>query len=229
MARKLDPVIVETLKKYGFGPEACWDCHGTWVVLHRPLEQIAATAGIKFDPPLVLEARGDAKCVALCVTGRMGDAIEWSVGEAAPGNNKNAYPYAMAEKRGKDRVILKMIGLHGLAYSSEEFDGAEPPRDTAPPEPEPEPAPRTTTKIKPKTPPADEFGLEPHLDMAESAVEYVKLACAALKLSKSRADLLNWWAREKDNRAKHRLSPSEEPGLDLVMAYEDMKETFATK
>jgi hypothetical protein len=28
----------------------------------------------------------------------------------------------MAEKRAKDRVILKLIGLHGLAYSEEEAD-----------------------------------------------------------------------------------------------------------
>lgn len=28
----------------------------------------------------------------------------------------------MAEKRGKDRVILKLIGLHGVVYSEEEAD-----------------------------------------------------------------------------------------------------------
>ncbi len=33
-----------------------------------------------------------------------------------------AYVYAMAEKRGKDRVILKLIELHGLVYSEEEAD-----------------------------------------------------------------------------------------------------------
>ncbi len=33
-----------------------------------------------------------------------------------------AYVYAMAEKRAKDRVILKLIELHGLVYSEEEAD-----------------------------------------------------------------------------------------------------------
>lgn len=122
MARKLDPKISAVLKEHEFGPEACWDCHGTWVIYHRVLEEIAAKNGIAFDPPLALEADGHGKCVALCVTGRMADKAEWSIGEAAPGNNKNAYPFAMAEKRGKDRVILKLIGLHGLAYSEEEAD-----------------------------------------------------------------------------------------------------------
>lgn len=123
MARKLDPVIADVLKQHGFGPEAAWDCHGTWVVYHRVLEQIAAKSGVMFEAPLVLEANGPAKSVALCVTGHSQEGrAEWSIGEAAPGNNKNAYPYAMAEKRAKDRVILKLIGLHGLAYSEDEAD-----------------------------------------------------------------------------------------------------------
>lgn len=67
----------------------------------------------------------------------MGEAngkTEWSIGEAliskeneVGGNYKvkgkmAAYPYAMAEKRAKDRVILKLADLHGDAYSSEEAD-----------------------------------------------------------------------------------------------------------
>jgi len=122
MAKKLDPRIAEVLKRFEFGPEAAWDCHGTWVVYHRVLEQIAVKAGITFDAPHIVEADGAAKVAAICVTGNMGDKSEWSIGEAAPGNNKNAYPFAMAEKRGKDRVILKLIGLHGIAYSEEEAD-----------------------------------------------------------------------------------------------------------
>ena len=122
MARQLDGKIAEVLKKYEFGKDACWDCHGTWVVYHRVLEAIAAKAGISFDNPYPMEAKGVEKCVAICVTGNLGDKSEWSIGEAAPANNKNAYPYAMAEKRGKDRVILKLIGLHGLVFSEEEAD-----------------------------------------------------------------------------------------------------------
>ncbi|MBS7545093.1 trna delta -isopentenylpyrophosphate transferase [Ancylobacter oerskovii] len=122
MARKLDPVIADALKSFGFGPDAAWDCHGTWVVYHRVLEQIAAKGGIRFEPPMPLETNGAAKSVAICVTGHMGDKAEWSIGEASPANNKNGYPYAMAEKRAKDRVILKLIGLHGLAYSEDEAD-----------------------------------------------------------------------------------------------------------
>jgi hypothetical protein len=122
MARALDPVVAETLKKYGFGKDAVWDCHGVWVVYHRTLEMIAAQAGIAFDPPQIIEAKGEHGIAAVCVVGRMGDKAIWSIGEAAPKNNKNAYPWAMAEKRAVDRVILKLIGIHGLAYSEEEAD-----------------------------------------------------------------------------------------------------------
>lgn len=136
MAKKIDPRIAEVLKQYGFGPEAAWDCHGTWVVYHRVLEQVAVKAGIVFDQPHIVQADGLNKVAAICVTGTMGDKTEWSIGEAAPGNNKNAYPFAMAEKRGKDRVILKLIGLHGIAYSEEEADAFTPPKneDAAPDE-----------------------------------------------------------------------------------------------
>jgi hypothetical protein len=122
MPKQLDPAIGKILKNYGFGADAVWDCHGTWVVYHRVLEQIAATNGVVFSMPQIIEADGGAKIAALAVEGELTGRKEWSIGEAAPGNNKNAYPWAMAEKRAKDRVILKLIGLHGLAYSEDEAD-----------------------------------------------------------------------------------------------------------
>jgi len=120
---KIDHTLEEVLKKWHPNPrEAIWNCHGVWVAYHRALEVIARRAEIRFDPPLPLETNGEKKCAAICVTGHMNGTSEWSIGEAAPGNNKNAYPYAMAEKRAKDRVILKLIGLHGRVYSEEEAD-----------------------------------------------------------------------------------------------------------
>lgn len=148
MAAKVDPLLIEILRRYDVDPkQALWDCHGTLVILHKHLERIAATAGIVFDPPQIIEAHSADKIVAICAFGHMGSRTEWSIGEAAPGNNKNSYPYAMAEKRAKDRVILKLVGLSGFVYSEEEADdfkasgrspadvGAEPekpPRSSAP-------------------------------------------------------------------------------------------------
>ena len=120
---KVPEKVGEELRKLGLTPEeAGWDCHGTCVLLHKALEKVAASKGIKFDEPKIINADISAKEVVVLVTGHLGDKSEWSFGEAAPYNSKNSYPFAMAEKRAKDRVILKLVGLHGDVYSEEEAD-----------------------------------------------------------------------------------------------------------
>tara|TARA_R100000426_G_scaffold80674_1_gene58503 strand:+ start:391 stop:1077 length:687 start_codon:yes stop_codon:yes gene_type:complete len=135
--------VIEVLKEIGLTPQqAGWDCHGTYVLLHKALEKVAAHRKIEFDAPQILTANVSAKEVVVLVTGRMGELSEWSIGEAAPYNNKNNYPFAMAEKRAKDRVILKLVGLHGDAYSqaeADEFQESMPDHVTAQPQSEPEP------------------------------------------------------------------------------------------
>jgi len=128
MAKKLDPRLIEILTAYGEDAnEALWDCHGTWVAYHKAIERIAAKAGVFFDKPEMIVNDPASKTVVICVTGKItkdGQPVkwEWSFGEVSPANNKNAYPYAMAEKRAKDRVVLKLVGLHGHVYSEEESD-----------------------------------------------------------------------------------------------------------
>lgn len=121
--KQMDPMLIEILKRYDEDPkQAAWDCHGAWVIYHRAIERIAARAKISFDMPEIVEAKSAEKIAVIVARGFMGDRSEWSFGEAAPNNNKNSYPYAMAEKRAKDRVVLKLVGLHGMAYSEEESD-----------------------------------------------------------------------------------------------------------
>jgi len=122
-----DKKISEVLAKFG-EPMAgnVWRVQGTAVVYHKTLERIAAQAKIVFDEPKIIRAERDEAVIQ--VTGRMGDRVEWSIGEALIGVNyrvsgkQAAYVYAMAEKRAKDRVILKLIELHGYVYSEEEAD-----------------------------------------------------------------------------------------------------------
>lgn len=121
----LDARIEVIREKFGLSKDDFWELpqkRGTWIAKHAALEVAAAKASIRFDMPQVLEARGADGVCAVCVQGQMEDRFEWSIGEASPKNNKNAYPWAMAEKRAKDRVILKLIGIHGLVYSEEEAD-----------------------------------------------------------------------------------------------------------
>lgn len=123
MAKKLDQKLLDILLKYGEKPEdALWDCHGTWVAYHKAIERIAAKAGIVFDRPAIIENDTKNRIAVVCVFGTMGERTEWSFGESASYNTKNSYPWAMAEKRAKDRVTLKLIGLHGEVYSEEEAD-----------------------------------------------------------------------------------------------------------
>jgi hypothetical protein len=122
-----DKAIAEILDRYGEDPRtATWRVQGSVVIYHKALERIAAQAQIAFDRPETIRAERDE--AVILVSGRLGDKSEWSYGEALVGVNyrvsgkQAAYVYAMAEKRAKDRVILKLIGLHGMLYSEEEAD-----------------------------------------------------------------------------------------------------------
>jgi hypothetical protein len=116
---------LEFMAAHGIDADEVWEVRagtGTYAVKHSALERVAAAKKIAFDPPLMLEFHAAEKIAVLCVTGVMGDRKEWSIGEATPYNNKNGYPFAMAEKRAKDRVILKLLNAHGTLYSDSEAD-----------------------------------------------------------------------------------------------------------
>ena len=127
-----DKKIAEALAKFG-EPMAgnVWRVQGTVVIYHKTLERIAAQAQIQFETPTIVRAERDE--AVILVTGRMGDRVEWSIGEALVGINyrvsgkQAAYVYAMAEKRAKDRVILKLIGLQDVVPSEEAHEVESPP------------------------------------------------------------------------------------------------------
>lgn len=116
--------VREFMTKWSVTDTEIWPVPGgkSYAVKHSALERIAAEQGIVFGPPHIIESLGTDKVYSLWVDARMGDRIEWSTGEASPANNKNAYPLAMAEKRAKDRCVLKLLAAHGLVYSEDEAD-----------------------------------------------------------------------------------------------------------
>ena len=118
--------VTKVCKEIGLSAkDSCWELpqrKGTWIMKHKSLERIAAHKGVKFDIPTIIESDAEKKICIIMVSGTLGEASEWSIGEATAYNNKNAYPFAMAEKRAKDRVILKLVGLHGDVYSDIEAD-----------------------------------------------------------------------------------------------------------
>lgn len=145
----LDPRVETIRTTYGLDKSDFWELpqkKGTYLVKHAALEIAAAKAGIRFDMPVIVEANGANGTAAVCVQGQLGDQFQWSIGEASPKNSKNAYPWAMAEKRAKDRVILKLIGIHGLVYSEDEVDDSST-SDFAQPDPKAESRQKFATVI----------------------------------------------------------------------------------
>ena len=163
-----DHKIAEVLAKFG-EPMAgnVWRVQGTPVIYHKVLERIAAQAKITFDPPSILRAERDE--AVILVTGRMGDRAEWSIGEALVDVNyrvsgkQAAYVWAMAEKRAKDRVILKLIELHGLVYSEEEADEFKEARPAAGEDAPEKESPAKTNSAKSRQEPARERAVEDEL------------------------------------------------------------------
>ncbi len=130
MVKQLEKRIKDAFISYGFDEnevkDGCWLLERNnkpvaWIALHKFLERVADKAGITFDKPDVLNCEKEE--VALYVSGcDKSGKCAWSIGEASLKNCKNDYRWAMAEKRAKDRVILKIVGVAGDMYSEEEAD-----------------------------------------------------------------------------------------------------------
>ncbi len=138
----LDPRIEAVREKYGLDRDDFWQIpqNKQWVCKHAALEIVATKANVEWSAPQIIQADTEAGIAVMAVTGTMGGRVEWSTGEASPKNNKNAYPWAMAEKRAKDRVILKLAGIHGLVYSEDEMPSEVARREEAPSQPQQKPA-----------------------------------------------------------------------------------------
>lgn len=167
-----DTQIKEILDRYGENfAESTWVVPGgkARAIKHPAIERMAAKAGIRFDLPQIIDASPEN--VVIIVSGSMpGAEPVWSFGEANPKNNKNAYFYAMAEKRAKGRVALKLLNLHGLLYSEEEADDfRQPPPGKAVP----------TIPAKPAVSPASLF-------------------IAALNHSANEDDLSSWYEKNSE-------------------------------
>ncbi len=117
------PEVIEFQKAHGITESEMWEVRpGAWAVKHSAIERLVAQQGIKFERPAIIEVNTAEKIMVICVFGTLGDRTEWSFGEASPANCKIAYPAAIAEKRAKDRVAIKLINATGEAiYSEEEF------------------------------------------------------------------------------------------------------------
>ena len=117
--------IKELAKKYSLSKSDFWELkRGTvsrWIITHDAVEKIAYTEGITFSMPQII--RDNNSNVAMLGQGTLKERTEWSTGEASQNNCKNPYFFAMAEKRLKDRLTLKLINAYQYGiYSDVEAD-----------------------------------------------------------------------------------------------------------
>lgn len=117
--------IKQLAKKYELSKEDFWELKrgslSKWIVTHDAVEKIAYKEGIEFLKPEFI--RNDKNDVAILGFANLKDRSEWSIGEASPNNCKAPYPFAMAEKRLKDRLTLKLINAYEYGiYSDVEAD-----------------------------------------------------------------------------------------------------------
>jgi hypothetical protein len=184
-----------------------WEVQGNPVIHHKAVERLGVMIGIEWQQPQILRAEKDE--AVMIVTGKVGERLEWSVGEAAIGQNyrvsgkQAAYVFCMAEKRGRDRVILKLAGLHG-AYSEEEADDFK--HEAKPEEPPPPPPPHLSKDV------------------------YIKRALERMNDFGSASDLLAW---AKTERAKvwpqYGIDPHDEDGQQFVEKYKDRMKELETE
>jgi hypothetical protein len=120
----LDTKIAAFMKTYGVDADEIWLVPGgkAHAIKHKALERIAGEKGMVVESLKVLALNQVDKTAAMEAIVKMGDRRVITTGEAAPTNNKNAYPLAMAEKRALDRAYLKLLSIHADILSESEAD-----------------------------------------------------------------------------------------------------------
>lgn len=134
MREEIILTIRELQQKYQLDKSDFWEMkrggRSIWIIRHDAVEKIASSEGIVVELPIWL-VTGENGCWVLQVSGYRVDNHNfkmWTTGEVNPTNLKTSekvpsYPVAMAEKRAKDRLILKLINAYEFGiYSDSEAD-----------------------------------------------------------------------------------------------------------
>ncbi len=92
------------------------------IITRSGIDKIQAINNIEINYNLIYNS-ADTKCVIIKAIAKMGDKVIETYGEAAPMNNQNSYPVAMAEKRAMSRSCLKLAGFYEHnVFGEEEAD-----------------------------------------------------------------------------------------------------------
>lgn len=108
------------MAKYGLNKTHFWlhQQSGKQIISFEGIEKMIDYHNILFDQPTQNYSKVDGE-VALLINGRMlvedepNELQAWSFGEASKANCYLDYLWAMAEKRGKARVTMKLLKFYG--------------------------------------------------------------------------------------------------------------------
>lgn len=141
MAKKLSPSEAARMRKLyeenGLTPDDVFQHQHYTIITRQGIEKIQAKHNIRvrFDVE-----HHDPSTNTICLrgyawhAGTPDDVIE-TFGEVNPKNNRNAYPWAMAEKRTLSRLVLKAAGLYAEGVfgedEAEDFAKSNPKRRAA--------------------------------------------------------------------------------------------------
>ena len=111
--------IKELAKKYGLIEGDFWNHKqsGQWILTHNAVEKIAVIEGIESVDFKVLNSEVDL--VRFLITMKLGEKTISTIGEADRKNCHSQYLGCLAEKRGVDRAVLKLINAYEYGISSE--------------------------------------------------------------------------------------------------------------
>lgn len=129
LSKKYD-LITPSQEREGRGTSHFWNCHGNMVLTNDGCTIIAHKENIELVDIKVLNSTDTL--VRLLVTMKKGDVTISTFGEADRNNCKSQYLACMAEKRGHDRAVLKLINAYEYGIYSE-FEAEEFKRPTGEP------------------------------------------------------------------------------------------------
>tara|TARA_Y100001938_G_C8094908_1_gene437451 strand:- start:2640 stop:3209 length:570 start_codon:yes stop_codon:yes gene_type:complete len=111
--------IKDIQKKYNLIKDDVWrhQQSGQWILTHNAVEKIASIEQIEIRDIKILNS--EENLVRMLISMVKGEEKVTSIGEADRKNCRSQYLGCMAEKRGIDRCVLKLINAYEYGISSE--------------------------------------------------------------------------------------------------------------
>lgn len=124
MSTYTEKLIDDFKNKYQLSADDFWKLkvggREQWIIKHNAMERVALAEKMQWQLE-VLSFAPDVVVKATVHQPSTGNKME-SLGEASSTTTKQAFLYAMAEKRAVDRCVLKLLNAHAYLYTDADAD-----------------------------------------------------------------------------------------------------------